>query len=207
MTSVEKEREAVLRGLGQTEQFSVKIAGVGPAAAAANTMAALMEGQYDLVLNVGIAGGFQNRADVGSLVVADEIIAADLGVETPDGFQSVDELGFGSTRFQTATGLVERMVATAKKANLSITIGSILTVSTVTGTKARAEELVRRVPGAVAEAMEGYGVAVAAKQRRVPVLEIRAISNGVGPRNRAEWRIDAALDALTQAAALFKEVF
>ncbi|MYS28400.1 futalosine hydrolase, partial [Streptomyces sp. SID7804] len=47
-------------------------------------------------------------------------------------------------------------------------------------------------------AMEGFGVAEAAAAHGVPVLEVRAVSNPVGPRDRAAWRIGDALDALTE---------
>ena len=53
---------------------------------------------YRLVICAGIGGGFPGRAEVGSRpVVADEAVAADRGVETPEGFLTLDELGFGST--------------------------------------------------------------------------------------------------------------
>ncbi|CAM5557759.1 Futalosine hydrolase OS=Streptomyces griseomycini OX=66895 GN=mqnB PE=3 SV=1 [Streptomyces griseomycini] len=71
----------------------VLAAGVGPALAAAATATALtaaaLDGRpYDLVVSAGIAGGFPPDAP-GSLVVADEITAADLGAETADGFLPV----------------------------------------------------------------------------------------------------------------------
>ncbi|CAM5245473.1 Futalosine hydrolase [Streptomyces griseomycini] len=74
----------------------------------------------------------------------------------------------------------------------------MLTVSTVTGTAARAAGLRARHPRALAEAMEGFGVAEAAAAHGVPVLEVRAVSNPVGPRDRAAWRIGDALAALTE---------
>ncbi|MCZ4638591.1 futalosine hydrolase, partial [Streptomyces rubrogriseus] len=64
---------------------------------------------------------------------------------------------------------------------------------------ARAALLRERHPGALAEAMEGFGVAEAAAAHGVPVLELRAVSNPVGPRDRAAWRIGEALAALTDA--------
>lgn len=72
-------------------------------------------------------------------------------------------------------------------------------MSTVTGTAARAAALRARHPRALAEAMEGFGVAEAAAAHGTPVLEIRAVSNPVGPRDRAAWRIGEALGALTGA--------
>ncbi|WP_181446954.1 futalosine hydrolase [Streptomyces sp. NTH33] len=173
-------------------------AGVGPALAAASTATALTAAAlggtpYDLVVSAGVAGGFAPAALLGSLVVADEITAADLGAETGDGFLPVTELGFGTVTHRPPEALV-RAIATAAGART----GTVLTVSTVTGTAARAGALRTRHPRALAEAMEGFGVAEAAAAHRVPVLEIRAVSNPVGPRDRAAWRIGDALTALTE---------
>ena len=206
MTAVQAEKDAVLRGLNNDASFDVLLAGVGPAAAAANTAKVLATTVYGLVVSAGIGGGFPEKAEVGALVVANEIIAADLGAETPDGFCSLDELGFGSTRIQVDASLVDRVTRALKAAGLPVTIGPVLTVSTVTGTAASAAEMAVRVPGAAAEAMEGYGVAIAARNSGVPILEIRAISNLVGPRDRTAWRIKEALDVLEAASSVLLEV-
>ncbi|MFI1850372.1 futalosine hydrolase [Streptomyces sp. NPDC020480] len=233
VTAVPAERDAVLRGAGATATEATEVpvpggrtayravrppltvdalaAGVGPAAAAAATAAALTAAElggapYGLVVSAGIGGGFA-PAPLGSVVVAEAIVAADLGAETPDGFAAVTELGFGTVEHLPEPALV-RAVAEATGA----VRGAVLTVSTVTGSAGRAAELLRRHPGAAAEAMEGFGVAEAAAAHGVPVLEVRAISNAVGPRDRAAWRIGEALDALagafrdlTPALATWKE--
>ncbi len=206
MTSVAAEREAVLRGLGDDDRFDVRVAGVGQVAAAVSTAKALMRAEYRLVINAGIAGGFPERAEVGSLVVADEIVAADLGAESQEGFLSLDELGFGSARISVDQGVVTALTAALRAAGLSAQAGPVLTLSTVTGSAETAALLADRVPGAAAEAMEGYGVALAAQDRGIPALEIRAISNPVGPRDRSAWRIKEALAALEAASAIFAEV-
>ncbi|MDX2648982.1 futalosine hydrolase [Streptomyces sp. PA03-1a] len=211
VTAVPAERDAVVRGLGgtpaeqpvpggrvllRTALADVLAAGVGPAAAAAGTAAALTAARYGLVVSAGIAGGFQPHAPVGSVVVANAIVAADLGAEGPEGFLPVAELGFGTSEHR-PPGPLSRRVADV----LGAAYGPVLTVSTVTGTAGRAAELTRRHPGAPAEAMEGFGVAEAAAAHGLPVLEIRTVSNPVGPRDRTAWRIGEALDALADAFA------
>lgn len=223
VTAVPAERDAVIRGAGaaatrtagatevpvpggRTAHRVVRPpltvdaldAGVGPAAAAAATAAALTAAElggapYGLVVSAGIGGGFA-PAPLGSVVVAEAIVAADLGAETPDGFVAVTELGFGTVEHLPEPALV-RAVAEATGA----VRGAVLTVSTVTGSAGSAAELLRRHPTATAEAMEGFGVAEAAAAHGVPVLEVRAVSNAVGPRDRAAWRIGEALDALAGA--------
>ena len=179
--------------------FDALAAGVGPAAAAAGTATALTAAPaggapYDVVVSAGIAGGFQQP--LGGTVVATSIVAADLGAVTPAGFASVTDLGFGTVEHSPPGDLV-RAVAEATGA----AAGPVLTVSTVTGTAERAEELTARHPGAVAEAMEGFGVAEAAAAHRVPVLELRTVSNPAGPRDRDAWRIPEALAALGGSCA------
>ncbi|WP_329281565.1 futalosine hydrolase [Streptomyces sp. NBC_00691] len=202
----------------------VLVGGVGPAAVAASTGTALAYGAltgttepyaaragspephvsepyaaanpYRLVVSAGIAGGFQPLAPLGSVVVSSAVVAADLGAQTPDGYLTVDELGFGRSVHpvpETLTGLISAALDAAGRPH---TVAPVLTVSTVTGTADRASELAGRHPGAAAEAMEGFGVAEAAAAYGVPVVEIRAVSNAVGPRDRAAWRIGEALGAL-----------
>lgn len=178
-------------------RYDVLAAGVGPALAAASTATALTAAvlerdPYDVVVSAGIAGGFAPDAPVASLVLADHITAADLGAETADGFLPVTDLGFGTVTHLPPPGLVRR-AADATGART----GTVLTVSTVTGTASRAEALRARHPGVLAEAMEGFGVAEAAGAHGVPVLELRAVSNPVGPRDRSAWRIKDALESLT----------
>lgn len=206
MTAVPAERDAVLRGLGNDARFDVRVAGVGPVMAAVNTTKLLTTAEYGLVVSAGIGGGFPGKAEMGSMVVANEIIAADLGAETPEGFCSLDELGYGFTRIPLDANLVKALAEALLAAGLPAHTGPVLTVSTVTGTAASTAELVARVSGAAAEAMEGYGVALAAQHCGVPVLEIRAISNLVGPRDRAGWRIKEALEALETASSVLTEV-
>ncbi|MFE2180406.1 futalosine hydrolase [Streptomyces sp. NPDC059455] len=206
----------------------VLAAGVGPAAAAAGTAAALTAAAvartpYDLAVSAGIGGGFTTArpvaagsaaavpattapstarpaaalpaaARLGSVVVADAIVAADLGAETPDGFAAVTDLGFGTVEHLPPAPLVAAVAEATDAVR-----GTVLTVSTVTGSAERAAELLRRHPRAVAEAMEGFGVAEAAAAQSVPALEVRTVSNAVGPRDRAAWRIGEALEALTGA--------
>ncbi|MCX4504135.1 futalosine hydrolase [Streptomyces anulatus] len=213
VTAVPVERDAVTRAFGGTPEtvalpgaelhrlgaFDVLAGGAGPAAAAAATAFALASGSsapepYGLVVSAGIGGAFTPLTPLGSLVVASDIVAADLGADTPDGFLPVTALGFGRDRFAPPPALVRKVAATTGAA-----AGPVLTVSTVTGSAERAGALLAAHPGALAEAMEGFGVAEAAARAEVPVLELRAVSNAVGPRDRDAWRIGDALTALTEA--------
>ncbi|WP_063783251.1 futalosine hydrolase [Streptomyces sp. XY431] len=227
VVAVPAEAEAVLRGLGGVPRrvplpggaldrvahpsgatVDVLAGGVGPGAAAAAaatalaTLSALTADRYDLVVSAGIAGGFAPRAPIGTTVLADAIVAADLGAETPEGFADVTELGFGTVRHTPAPATVALVAEALRAAGVdTLATGTVLTVSTVTGSAGRAAALTARHPDAVAEAMEGFGVAEAAARHGVPAFELRTVSNPVGPRDRSAWRIGEAFGALERAFA------
>lgn len=177
------------------------IVGVGPAAAAGTArLLALAEAAgspFRGVCCAGIAGGFPGRVEIGGLALATACVAADLGAEDGERFLPLDELGFGPVTAAADPALLRRIAAELPSA----VTGPILTVTTATGGDHRAAELLRGHPDAIAEAMEGFGVATAATAVGVPCCELRGISNQVGRRDLAAWRIPAALGALRDAGA------
>lgn len=214
MAAVEAEMEA-LGEIAGSERVDLRIAGVGPIAAAAATaslLAAAEPGTYSLVVSAGIGGGFPGRAEPGSLAVATETLAVELGAETPEpgqpggGFLPLEELGFGVSRYRAEPLIAALLAERLRAAGLVVAAGPVLTVSAATGTAETAETRSRRAPGAVAEAMEGFGVAEAARRFGLPFAELRAISNLVGPRDRGSWRMKEAFAALRKAGAILKEV-
>ncbi|TDC75462.1 futalosine hydrolase [Streptomyces hainanensis] len=194
-TGVELHRVPLPGAPGELDAVAAGVGGPAAAAVVASVLAA-GEGPYDLVVSAGIGGGFAERVPVGGLVVASTVLAADLGAQTRAGFADMAELGFGIVAHQPPEEL-----ATAVATATGAVHAPVLSVSTVTGTEERLAELAARHRGAAGEAMEGFGVACAAALHGVPMLEIRAVSNAVGPRDREAWRIPEALAALTAAFA------
>jgi futalosine hydrolase len=200
VTAVGAEAEAVRAG-ADPELVVVEPVGVGPAAAAAGTarLLALAEAAgrpFRAVLSAGIAGGFPGRAGIGATVIGVRSIAADLGAESGDGFLPIESLGFGSSVLAADEQLVETLTAALPHA----LAGDVLTLATVTGTAGTTARLAGAHPAAVAEAMEGFGVACAAAAAGIPFAELRTVSNVIGPRDRSAWRLADAFAALTAAA-------
>jgi futalosine hydrolase len=197
VTAVEAERASIESALPERAGVQVVAGGAGPAAAAAATAGVLAADpdRPDLVLSAGIAGGFAPLGP-GDLAVSSAIVFADLGAQTSQGFVPANELGFAAVRYDVGPQLAVELADT-----VGGRLGTVLTVATATGTAARAGALLDRYPDAVAEAMEGAGVAAAAARCGVRVAELRAISNPVGPRDREAWAIPRALEALGRAVS------
>jgi len=203
VTAVDAERDAVMRGVAAAPAAPAQVVagGIGPVAAAIATAHLLAAAPpYELVICAGIAGGFRDRIEVCDIAVADRVTFADLGVRTDAGFLTLDEMGL-----QQESSYVASDSELSKRLTQSVT-GEILTLACMTGIDDDAQQLAARHPAAVAEAMEGFGVAAAAHRAGVPFAEIRAISNLIGRRDRSSWNMAGAFDALTRAfAELVKE--
>jgi futalosine hydrolase len=205
VTAVEAEKQAIEAGIRGDSRFCVAVCGAGPYEASVGTTKLIQEHQPDVVINAGIAGGFVGRAAIGSIVIGSASIVADLGAETAEGtFIPVDELGFGGAT-QVAASWLQHATEWAKSIP-DANVAPILTLSTVTGSAASTQRLADRFPLAAAEAMEGFAVATAAKTAGIAFLEVRAISNAIGPRDRSTWQIASALGALQHAFAQLPEV-
>ncbi|MCA9296584.1 MAG: futalosine hydrolase [Phycisphaerales bacterium] len=206
VTAVPREAEAI----GAHAGVMVVTAGVGRTnAACATTEALLAHGPFDAVLSVGVAGTLDPQAvDVGGLVIGRSSIYMEEGLITPEGFSDMRGLGFPLGDFE---GNAVPSAGWSFDALSSFGVsGEIATVATCSGTDAHADA-VRERTGAIAEAMEGAAVLHAARRQGVAGLEIRAISNTTGDRDRQRWDLTCAFDALSDGIpqmieTLFAEV-
>jgi len=160
------------------------------------------------VLLLGVAGAYPDRvrsspAPVrrGGVCIVGSDQLADEGVLLPDAFVDFGQPDGGSAfRRLVDTGPFPanpRMAADAA-ARLGVPIVRGATVSTCSGADALARALHARTHADV-ETMEGAAVAAVCRRRELPLLHVRAISNWTGDRDRGEWNLGAAVDALATA--------
>ena len=148
--------------------------GIGPVEAALATAQALTERRPDAVLHVGIAGA--RGIEPPALVLGSESVYCD----------ALDSMS--------TIARVERVAPDPQllaAARVALPAALVLPIATSA-----------RVGGGTAcdvEAMEGFGVLLAAAFAGVPALELRAVSNDVAEPDRAKWRFDDALGALAGA--------
>ncbi len=71
----------------------------------------------------------------------------------------------------------------------------LLSVCAASGCVSEAESRSLAYPDALAEDMEGFGVAAACRLAGVPLQIVRGISNQAGDREHGRWQIEAAMIA------------
>lgn len=205
---------AVERGRLGGAAVALLAAGLGKANVALALGAVTERVAAGLILSVGVGGAFPGSGlEPGDLAVASEEVYADEGAETAEGWQGLDAVGIPLWEAADGGVYLNRLpvdpaetagLAAAARAAGRAAVGPFVTVSTVTGSAARAAWLRERF-GAVCETMEGAAAAHAALARGVPFAEVRGISNAVGPRDRASWRLAEAAAAAQGAALAFLE--
>lgn len=172
--------------------------GVGKAQAAGAVARVFDPRRHAGVLILGVAGALPGGgADVGQAVLASRSLFGDEGMQTPDGFVPIDEMGFAAGVFG-LSGLRPPEAWADRLGPMCDTAGAVATVSCCSASDERAATLARRT-GAVAEAMEGAAVAAAVCRLARPApafAEIRVISNTTGDRNAQRWDLSGALDRL-----------
>lgn len=169
--------------------FDVVITGVGMTATAF-TLGQRLNNSYSLVLNVGIAGSFDRTLSLGSLVNVSQDTFSELGAQNGDEFIGIDDLDFGKSAYRSNYSSENALVK-------ALPMVKGITVNTVHGHAQSIQHTLERFDVQI-ESMEGAAVFYACEQLKIPVLQIRSISNYIEPRNRDAWEIGLAIKNLNE---------
>ncbi len=191
-------------------EVALCVGGMGKANAAHAATLLITRFSPEALLIFGVGGAYPSAgAKVGDIAVAKVEIAGDEGVLTPAGYKDAEYIGI--PLLKTATSVTystyhasEPLLKQAKKAFAAVAHdgtaheGPFVTLSTCTGTTARAREIEDRHHG-LCENMEGAAAAHIALCHNVPWIEVRGISNIVEDRDLKKWNIPKAAEAAQRA--------
>lgn len=173
--------------------IDVLISGIGVTFTTFHLSNTLRESQYNLVLNIGIAGSFTQDLQIGEVVNVHSEEFGDLGIEKQEKFLTLFEAGFMDVNeFPFEHGVL--------KASYLIDGQNLKNVRGITSNKshgrsASINELKEKFMAQV-ESMEGASVFYVCSWLGVKCCQIRAISNYVEPRDASKWNIPQALENL-----------
>lgn len=174
-------------------EIDVLITGVGMVATAAWCSRALAEATYDLALNLGVCGSFDEFIEPGTVVhvVSDRL--AELGAEDGDQFLTLEDLDLpGASEFV-------NLDAPSNPEIDSLPTVTGITVNTVHGNAQSIAAISERFRPQV-ESMEGAAFMSACLMHKVQFAQIRAVSNVIERRNRDSWKLDLAIRNLGVSA-------
>lgn len=203
--ATEFELRAFAEAGGAARQVRTLLTGIGPVETAFNLSAALhgVAGAVRAVLNFGIAGAFPDSgAGLLDICLAEEEVLGDFGICLPERIERFAERGLTvRDRFVLDQGLRTAAAHALTAAGLPCRSGVFVTVSSSSGTAARARQLERQYQG-LCENMEGAAAARVCEAFGLPCLELRCVSNMAGERDKKQWRLREACLRAGQAAAV-----
>lgn len=180
-------------------EISILVTGVGSVATAWVLKQWLCTNRRpDLIINAGIAGSYNEEIRIGDVVMVQSDCFADAGIEDGENFITLFEAGFtAENEFPYMNGVLHAYQPYTDMLKNILKVVNAITVNTSTGAETSRSRLMRKYNPDI-ETMEGATFFYICNRENIPFLALRAISNIVEQRNRANWNIPLALDNLSE---------
>ncbi|PCJ83146.1 MAG: futalosine hydrolase [Flavobacteriales bacterium] len=182
------------------KEIDVLITGVGMTATAF-WLGKMLSDRYDVVLNLGVCGSFRREIGIGEVVNVVSDLFSDLGTENGEEFLDVFEMDLiDENEFPFNNGKLTNDFKNDVSNSLKTVHG--ITVNTVHGNEKSIKKTIDLLAKSECmpdvESMEGAAFFYACMSEGIPCLQIRAVSNYVERRNKENWNIPLAIEALNE---------
>jgi futalosine hydrolase len=158
----------------------------------------VLEDKPDLVIQAGIAGCFDAATTLGKVVIIKEESLADMGVEEDGKWKDIFDLKLEKSSYHPFERRKLPNPWLTKFNLLKLPEVNSITINEISTNKERIQQLVKKYDPVI-ESMEGAALHYVCREANIPFVQIRAVSNYIGERNKANWKIKEAIDNLNQA--------
>lgn len=172
------------------------ISGVGTLLSTYSLTQLMLTKKPDLVIQVGIAGSFTPTLPPGTVTIVQHEYMGDTGVFENNQFYDIFDLQLENQNefpFQNKC-LSNPWLTEFNLLKLPAVTG--VTVNEVSTSSIQINRLINKY-GAQIESMEGAPLHFTGLSTQTPFIQLRAISNFVGERDKSKWHIKLALNNLT----------
>ena len=150
---------------------------------------------YDLVINLGIAGSFDKGFELGKVVQITEDCFADIGFEDKNTFIPIRESKMAEHikyEFKNSSKFhFLNQIESAKGITVNSTSGNTNTI-----------QYRKKLFNADIESMEGAAVFYVCSEKNINCIQVRSISNYIEERNTNNWNIPLAISNLNNFSKL-----
>ncbi|MCX6205154.1 MAG: futalosine hydrolase [Bacteroidetes bacterium] len=188
---------ALYTGESQRLKLQYHQSGIGMLAASYALTKLAIEDKPELIIQVGIAGTFDLALPLGTVVVINEETIGDLGVEEEGKWKDLFDLKLEKSSYHPFEKRKLPNQWLHQYNLLGLLEVSGITVNEITTNQDRIQKLVKKF-NPVIESMEGAALHYVARESNIPFIQIRAISNYIGERDKSKWQMKTAIDNLNQ---------
>lgn len=176
------------------DTIDILLSGVGIPIALYRLQKKITEIRYNLVIQVGLAGAFTTKFDLGETVLVNQDTFGDLGIEEKELFTPIFETDlFNKNEFPFENGWLVNKNKILQQSTLEAV--KAVTINKVTDKGSVKQQLIDSFNPDI-ETMEGAALHYVCLHQNIPFIQLRAISNYVGERDKTKWKIDVAITNL-----------
>jgi futalosine hydrolase len=172
-------------------------AGVGMLATAVSLGKLIADEKPDLVIQAGIAGCFDPATVLGKVLVINDEILGDMGVQEEGKWKDIFDLKLEKSSYHPFERRKLPNPWLPKFNLLKLPEVTAVTINEITTDTERIQQMVKKY-NPVTESMEGAALHYVCREAGIPFLQIRAVSNYIGERDKSKWKIKEAIDNLNQ---------
>jgi futalosine hydrolase len=184
---------------GTNKRFSVGFheSGIGLLASSVSLMKMFVQETPSLIIQVGIAGCLDKKIPLGKVFAVKDDFAGDIGVMENKVWKDLFDMKFDKPNDAPyeRKSLPNPWLSQYNLLKLPTKKG--VTVNTITTDKNKIDLYSGRYK-ATLESMEGAALHYMGRDLNIPFIQIRAVSNYVGERNKAKWEMQQAIYNLNE---------
>jgi futalosine hydrolase len=185
------------RNTKKTQNIDILITGIGLTAATYRLLKQLQLKRPDLVIQAGVAGCFDRKISLGTVVAVKKETIADQSVIELKKLKTLFDLQLvPHDQFPFKKGWLENNNDALKKSKLK-TVNAI-SVNEITTSKQRVRFYEESFNPAI-ESMEGAALHYTCLMEKVPFIQLRSISNYIAERDKTKWDMKRSILNLNEA--------
>jgi len=184
---------------GTNKRFSVGFheSGIGLLASSVSLMKMFVQETPSLIIQVGIAGCFDKKVPLGEVFAVKDDFAGDIGVMENKVWKDLFDLKLDKPNDAPyeKKSLPNPWLSQYNLLKLPTKKG--VTINTISTDKNKIDLYSGRYKASL-ESMEGAALHYIGRDLNIPFIQIRAVSNYVGERNKAKWNMQEAIYNLNE---------
>ena len=178
------------------DHVEVLITGVGAPSTMYYLTKKIRSKNYDVVIQGGLAGSFNDDILSGEVVLVRKDTFADLGILEKDALTTLFEAGLAKDEAPYRDGWLCNDHTVLQ--TTAYRVVNAITINTVSDNVEQSSRYIKKFSPDI-ESMEGAALHFICLKENVPFLQVRAISNEVGIRDKKLWRLSDAIGNLSLA--------
>ena len=185
--------------VGNNKKFSVGFheSGIGMLASSVSLMKMFVQETPTLIIQVGIAGCFDNKIPLGKVFAIKDDFAGDIGVMENKVWKDLFDMKFDKPN---DAPYEKKSLPNPwlKQYNLlNLPTKKSVTVNTISTDKTKIDLFSGRYKAAL-ESMEGASLHYIGRDLTIPFIQIRAVSNYIGERDKSKWKMQEVIYNLNE---------